>query len=429
MQSGRHMKIWAGFLLLLLLLWQAPARAQERLSVPLSKPKDGTISVELICQKDGRVGPFINISRLPPTAQRSAHIIAGVNIVRNVDVFDGTDPNVIHFPATWSYADGPAGKPGLYVAVADLKAPAATPFVDRIRNLTNESQVYILQFLSSRFVGLEINHERFLAEIDVAPVTNARIQDCLKFAGFASALEDMRADLKGPLTKADLKLLCVQTFGYYRALEEYAPLRQGTGGGVSGLVAYPFDSRAECFGAAEKDKDRITAAFLKAADQGLQLDYVGLSTAAQALEIPVATLLILKRDWGASDLPEVIRAERSKEMADTERRLKYVYVLYARIKSCEEAFSGTVNRPYTREELDKYRSTMSQLASQYAGDFSADALWGEASADYPAMLSKMRSSIGLDARLASEGCSRNAGTFEAFSAKLVSKAARPMKDF
>ncbi|WP_205666099.1 hypothetical protein [Aquabacter cavernae] len=406
-----------------------PSLAQEIYIVPLSEPKDRTISVDLICQKDGRVGPFINISRLPPRAQRSAHIIASVNIVRNVDVFDGTDPNMIHFPATWSYADGPAGKPGLYVAVADLRAPETAPFVERMRSLTNDSQVYILQFLSSRFIGLQIEQERFLTQIDSAAVSNARIQECLKFAGFDTALSAVRAELKAPVQKAELKQLCLQTFGYNRALEEYAGLKHEAAAWVSGYVSYPFDARAECFGAAEKDKDRITTSFLKAAAQGLQLDYAGLAAAARAAEIPMATLLLLKKDWGAGDLPEVVDAERSREKADVERRLKYVYVLYARIKSCEEAFSDMPSRPYTREELDTYRGTMSQLSTQYAADFNADGLWDEASADYPAMLSKMRSSIWLDARLASEGCSRNGNTFEAFSSKLVSRAARPTKDF
>ncbi len=110
-------------------------------------------------------------------------------------------------------------------------------------------------------------------------------------------------------------------------------------------MPFPFESRAECFSAGEKDRPRILAAYLAGAEQGLALDYVGLGGAAQAAEIPTATLLMLKKDWGGGKLPEVVQAERSKEKDDTERKLKYVYTLYARIKSCEEAFGDGATSP------------------------------------------------------------------------------------
>lgn len=422
------MKTWLCAIATLFLL-MSPVKAQETFIVPLSKKADNTISLELLCQKDGRVGPFINISRLPPTSQRSAHIFSGINVIKNVDFFESNEQNVISFPVTWTYADGPSGTTGFFISTADFSGRQGQKFSERIRSITNDSQIYVLQFLSSRYVGLEFNGKRYLTEIDLNTVSNAAIADCLKFAGYDAALAAVKAQLKGALDKEETKQLCLQTFGYARSLEEYRPLLKAGDARLKALVPFPFESRAECFSAGEKDRPRILAAYLAGAEQGLALDYVGLGGAAQAAEIPTATLLMLKKDWGGGKLPEVMQAERSKEKDDTERKLKYVYTLYARIKSCEEAFGDGADKPFTRGELDKYRGTMSQLSSLYAPEFSSEALWTEASADYPAMLSKMRYSIGVDSRAAAEGCARNAGVFEGFAGKLVGQATKPKKDF
>ncbi|OYY10764.1 MAG: hypothetical protein B7Y70_07990 [Rhizobiales bacterium 35-68-8] len=404
------------------------SEAQETFVVPFSKPAKDNISIELVCQKDGRVGPFINISRLPQSTQKSAHIFSSINVIKNVDFFETTDKSVISFPVSWTYEDGPSGMTGFFIATADLKTDARQKFSDRLRSVTSDSQVYILQFLSSKYLGLEFNGKRYLTEIDLPSVSNARIAECLKFAGYDTALAQLKTSLRNPLDKEEMKQLCLQTFGYAAALEEYRPLLKDPAA-LTALVSYPLENRADCFSVTDKDRPRLTTSFLAGADRGLTLDYVGLGGAAQAAEIPNATLLLLKRDWGGGALPEVVEAERAKQNEDIERRLAYVYKLYARIKSCDEAFAGTNDRPYTRDELDKYRATMSQLAKQYGDRFNSDALWTEASSDYPAMLSKMRYSIGLDAKLASDGCFRNAGVFEAFASKLVTQKAQPKKDF
>lgn len=406
-----------------------PAKAADTFVVPLSKTADASISLELVCQKDGRVGPFINISRLPPTSQRAAHIFTGINVIKNVDFFETNDQNVISFPVTWTYADGPTGMTGFFISTADFNFKPGRKFAERVRSVTNDSQVYILQFLSSRYVGLEFNGQRYLTEIDLNAVTNGAISDCLKFSGFDAALTALRTQLKGPLEKEELKQLCLQTFGYVKALEAYRPLLRGRDAKLREGAAFPFDNRSDCFTATDKDKPAMVGAFLASADNGLSLDYVGLGAAAQAAEIPTATLLMLKKDWGGAALREVVQAEKVKEKDDTERKLKYVYVLYARIKSCEEAFGDGADKPFTKGELDKYRGTMSQLASLYSPPFSSEALWTEASADYSTLLSKMRYSIGVDSRLAAEGCARNAGVFEGFAGKLISQAAKPKKDF
>lgn len=422
------MKTWLGVAAALLAL-MSPLMAAETFVVPLSKRTDSSITLELVCQKDGRVGPFINISKLPATSQRSAHIFSGINVIKNVDFFESNDQNVISFPVTWTYADGPTGMTGFFISTADFNLKPGRKFSDRVRSITNDSQVYILQFLSSRYVGLEFNGQRYLTEIDLNSVSNGAIADCLKFAGYDAALTALRTQLKGPLEKDELKQLCLQTFGYVKSLEEYRPLLNGRASKLPANVSFPFDSRSDCFSATDKDKPGIVGAFMASAENGLSLDYVGLGAAAQAAEIPTATLLLLKKDWGGGALPAVVQAEQAKEKDDTERKLKYVYVLYARLKSCEEAFGDGADKPFTKGELDKYRGLMSQLSTLYAPQFSSEALWTEASADYPALLSKMRYSIGIDSRLAAEGCARNAGVFEGFAGKLIGQVAKPKKDF
>ncbi len=59
----------------------------------------------------------------------------------------------------------------------------------------------MLQFLSSRYVGLEFNGKRYLTEIDLNTVSNAAIADCLKFAGYDAALAAVKAQLKGRWTR------------------------------------------------------------------------------------------------------------------------------------------------------------------------------------------------------------------------------------
>ncbi len=107
---ARPVKTWLCAVATLFLL-MSPVKAQETFIVPLSKKADNTISLELLCQKDGRVGPFINISRCRPPRSGRRIFFPASTLSRMSIFFESNEQNVISFPVTWTYADGRAERP------------------------------------------------------------------------------------------------------------------------------------------------------------------------------------------------------------------------------------------------------------------------------------------------------------------------------
>lgn len=413
-----------GALLLLALFCFASAAhaAGEAIRVPLSKVSIGNISIEYVCRRDGIVGPFVNTEHVTVTVPDAVSLFSNFDLVRSATFFDKEDdPGRIAFPDGWTYVPD-ASLHGFFIHASALSEPGRS-FPETVKALTGHFQLYFLQIAASKFVGVRMGGQKFVAEIDLSALSADAISECLAHAGHAAALSVLKAGAEMSLRPAELQSTCLALNSFYNGLKAAA---QGMPAPVCAhmmpFVRHPVPVRADCFHTEKLSHPALARAALEAASLPARLDYAALAFSSRQRPLPDATYVVLQAEWEAGDLPSIARAEKERQKTQQLIRLKFAYRLYTRILACVQGFRDTRAQVFASSELSAFRRRLDWLEGRYRDEMDTGILWDEVMADYPAMLSSTKSSIAIEADAAFSGCTYSAGRFRLLAVRLVDAA-------
>ncbi len=409
-----------------ILLAPGQAYAQEgSYTIPLSASGANGISVDYICKADGYVGPFINTANIGSPSSGEVSIFSSVDLIKSATFFDRDKDSVsIVFPKTWRYATDTDSNAGFFVLNAPFKLDSPDGFPDAVRALTSLSQLYLLQFAAAKYIAADFGGRKYIAEINPKALTAEAIKKCFETAGYSNVLAKLKGAAADKMTPADLKQTCLAVYGFYNGLED---LIQGadddTKRRMAGTVKYPTRERSDCFQTKQLSQPDLTKAAIEAASLATKLDYSALIQSVHKKPLPPAAYNSLKSVWGAKDIPGMADAEKEKASADQAAKIRYTYVLYARVLACVEAFKEVSGPPFTAGQINAMKQRVKSIETRFK-DVS-QSIWDDAMKEYPSMLASARYTTSTNSSAALDACAHNAGLFEIFAAKLGNQAAPP----
>ncbi|TCT05621.1 hypothetical protein [Aquabacter spiritensis] len=422
--------MWRVLVCVFVLALGLPARAAaDTVSLPLSKSAEGTIGFAYVCRADGMIGPLVDTSRVGGGTLEAVALFSGLDVILAATFIDkGSAPGIIAFPSQWRYTpDRAAG--GFFLVTADLDPAGRADFAEQTKALTGLAQIALLQAAATQYLAAEISGRRYAVEIDLDGLSRESLLRCLQAAGYDAALARLKAAGAAKLEPGELKSTCLALHGFYEAVETALRSLPDADKTAAPRLRYPTAERSDCFRVKQLSQPALVQAALDAAEMLRTLDYPALARAARKIALPPAALVTLRSQWNAKDLPSLVGAETEKARSDQISKLKYTYTLYARVLACTQAFQEVSGPPFTEGQMAAFRRRMSALEAAYKSETNLNALWDEAMTEFPAMLSSTKYSIAVSPSSALDGCARNAGLFEIFSAKAVQRGAVPKKDF
>ncbi len=426
------MRIWASLLFTLIACTLGYA-SEDRISIPLSKVQDGNIAVELVCRRDGMVGPFINTSSVGRPPKGDVTFFNNSDFIRLSNYFDVDNRarrGIVPLPKNWEYLSDSAIDPGYFIALASFAAENGMGPVERQRALTSQSRIVLLQVITSKFLGADFGGKKYVAEIDVSHVTNEKIAKCLEFSGYSSALGKLTMQLQQPLTPLEMKGACLNLYKYYDALAAMGrTFREERQKSFAWVVKYPTRERIDCFVPASLSQPVIAKAATDAASSALTFDYMAFVKAADEVPLAEEIYTSLRDDWQVRNLPALELAEKAAIRAGQASSIQKVYFQYSRILACGEALKGTRVEGIPQNRMESFKQRMRQIEEKFSGELNTDQIWQEATRDYQKNLSAIRYAATSSPTAAMDMCSTDAARLELVLGKMMSLMSTLNKDF
>lgn len=419
------MRLW---LALCLVLWcGAAAAAGAPVVVPLSRP--GLVSLSLVCQADGIVGPYVDTSRANRATSGLITLFTRSDFARRAAYFDvppTTPAGLLALPEHWIHIGG-GGPAGFFITAGDFSVPDRTA---ALRALAVRTQLLLLQVATSRFVGVETADQRFVIEVDPSALTQEALSTCLSHAGLPvarAAFDPAHAPMP---SRSELTSLCLTLFNRAESLAALLEsLPTADQARLARTVAHPVHEQVECFLPSSLDARAILAAAHEASAIAA-FDYLGVARAATAVTLPPEAYEVLKTAWGAQDLPGQREAEAEVERAAKATAMRKAYFQFSRVLACVDSLKQSRLEPIAPPRLVSFRSDLSHAERGLRDEIDLDVLWMDSMRDYQKMLASLRMAVQSNPTSTMDLCAYEAAKMDAILARMNGGTDRmPVRDF